>query len=72
MANPLLHPFVSWLGKLKYPRLFLVIALLFGVDLLIPDMVPWDDILFGLATVFLANWKKRKLPADVIEQTPPK
>lgn len=73
MANPLLQPFVAWLGKLRYPRLFVVIAILFAIDFLIPDMVPWDDLFFGLATVLLGNWKKRKQPdADVIEQAPQK
>ncbi len=73
MANPLLQPFMGWLGKLSHPRLFVVIAVLFLIDLCIPDLVPWDDIGLGLATIFLANWKKRKQdPADAIEQPPRK
>jgi len=60
MANLLLlAPLMRWLGKLRYPKLFLVIAGLFLVDLAIPNFVPWDDILLGLATLLLARWKDR-------------
>ena len=62
MVNPLLAPLLRWLGKLSHPRLFLVIGALFVIDLAIPNFVPWDDILLGLGTLLLANWKKRKDP----------
>jgi len=62
MPNPLLGPVLRWLGKLSHPRLFLVIGALFLVDLAIPNFVPWDDLLLGLGTLLLANWKKRKAP----------
>jgi hypothetical protein len=53
MANLLLlGPLMRWLGKLRYPKLFLV-------DLAIPNFVPWDDILRGLGTLLLARWKDR-------------
>lgn len=61
MANPLLAPLMGFLGRLSYPRLFVVTAALFVVDLLIPDFVPLaDEILLGLGTLLLANWKNRK------------
>lgn len=63
MVNPLLAPLLRWLGKLSHPRLFLVIGALFLVDLAIPNFVPWDDLLLGLGTLLLANWKKHKEPA---------
>ena len=69
MANPLLAPLLRWLGKLSHPRLFMVIGALFLVDLAIPNFVPWDDILLGLGTLLLANWKKRKDPEPA--QKPP-
>jgi hypothetical protein len=62
MLNPLLAPLLRWLGKLSHPRLFLVIGALFLVDLAIPNFVPWDDLLLGLGTLMLANWKKRMAP----------
>ena len=59
MANPLLAPLLGWLGKLSFPRLFLLTAVLFFLDLLIPDFVPFaDEILLGLGTLLLARWKK--------------
>lgn len=64
MPNPLLGPILRWFGKLSYPRLFLVAAALFVVDLVVPDVVPFaDELLLGLGTLLLANWKKRKQPA---------
>lgn len=61
MANPLLAPLMGFLGRLSYPRLFMLTAVLFGLDLLIPDFVPFaDELLLGLGTLLLANWKKRK------------
>lgn len=63
MANPLLGPVFGWLGKLSYPRLFALTAALFAFDVVIPDFVPFaDELLLGLGTLLLANWKKRKAP----------
>lgn len=63
MANPLLAPLMRWLGRLSYPRLFVLAAVLFGIDLVVPDVVPFvDEILLGLGTLLLANWKTRKAP----------
>ncbi|MEP6634331.1 MAG: DUF6116 family protein [Luteimonas sp.] len=65
MPNPLLGPAMRWLGRLSYPRLFLVAAALFVGDMLIPDVIPFvDEILLGLGTLLLANWKNRKAPLD--------
>ena len=59
MPNPLLAPVLGWFGKLSYPRLFLVTAALFVADMLIPDFIPFaDELLLGLGTLLLANWKK--------------
>lgn len=73
MANPLLAPLMGFLGRLSYPRLFVVTAALFLVDLVIPDFVPFaDEILLGLGTLLLANWKNRKAPATIEPRSPPK
>lgn len=62
MANPLLAPLMRWLGRLSFPRLFMVTAALFVLDLIIPDPFPFaDEILLGLGTLLLANWKNRKI-----------
>lgn len=73
MANPLLAPLMGFLGRLSYPRLFVLTAALFAVDLVVPDIIPLaDEILLGLGTLLLANWKNRKQPrAGGIEPPPP-
>lgn len=61
MASPFLLPFLSWAGKLRYPTLFKLTALLFLLTLFIPDPIPLvDEVLLGLGTLLLANWKQRK------------
>ena len=60
MANVLLAPLLRWVGRLSYPRLFLVTAVLFVVDVIVPDFIPLaDELLLALGTLLLANWKKR-------------
>lgn len=63
MANPLLLPLLNWARKLRYPTLFKIAAALFAVTLVVPDPIPFiDEILLGLGTLLLANWKDRKTP----------
>jgi hypothetical protein len=69
-----------FLGRLRFPHLFWLTALLFLLDVLIPDLVPFaDEVLLGLATLLLGSWKKRRggaaaAPSDdsdrVIDVTP--
>ncbi|MFN3310874.1 MAG: DUF6116 family protein [Thermomonas sp.] len=67
MRHLLLAPLLRWLGKLSFPRLFLVSALLFLLDLMVPDVIPFaDELLLGLTTLLLARWKK---PAATDEAT---
>lgn len=61
MVNPLLGPVLGWFGKLSYPRLFVATAALFFADMLVPDFIPFvDELLLGLGTLLLANWKRVK------------
>ena len=70
MATPLLAPLLGWAQKLRYPTLFKLVATLFVVDMFIPDFIPFaDEILLGLGTLLLANWKNRKAP-NAIDQAP--
>ncbi len=65
MASFFLAPLLRWLGRLSYPRLFLVAAGLFVADVVVPDFIPFvDELLLGLGTLLLANWKQRKPPID--------
>ena len=53
-----------FLGRLRFPQLFTLAAVLFVVDLLIPDLIPFaDEILLGLMTTLFASWKAREVPA---------
>lgn len=65
MASPLLLPLLNWARKLRYPTLFKLTAALFALTVLVPDPIPLvDEILLGLGTLLLANWKQRKAPLD--------
>ena len=61
-----LAPLLNWARKLRYPTLFKLTAALFAFSVLLPpgvDPIPFlDEILFGLGTLLLANWKRRKDP----------
>lgn len=62
MANPLLSPVLGFLGKLSYPRLFLLTGALFVIDLIVPDFIPLaDEILLGLGTLLLSRKRKDSL-----------
>ncbi|KAF1707815.1 MULTISPECIES: DUF6116 family protein [Pseudoxanthomonas] len=66
MATPLLLPLLNWARKLRYPTLFKITAALFAITLFIPDPIPLvDEILLGLGTLLLANWKNRKNPTVI-------
>lgn len=62
--RPLLTaPLLRWFGRLSYPRLLVFTAMLFFLSLLIPDPFPLvDELLLGLGTLLLANWKRRAKP----------
>ncbi|MGE8280409.1 MAG: DUF6116 family protein [Stenotrophomonas sp.] len=61
-------PVMEWARKLRYPTLFKLTAGLFLITLVLPDPIPFvDEILFGMGTLLLANWKRRNDPAN----TPP-
>ena len=63
MSHPLLGPLLAYAGRLRFPTLFLVTLVLFFVDLVVPDLVPFaDEILLGLGALLLSAWKKPTLP----------
>lgn len=54
-----------WLETLRFPVLLLLAAVLFVVDLLTPDPLPFiDEILFALVTLLLARVRKRPESRD--------
>lgn len=51
--------------RMRFPSLFALSALLFLVDLVVPDLVPFlDEILLGLATLLFASWRERRHPGE--------
>ncbi|KAF1687878.1 hypothetical protein B1992_00020 [Pseudoxanthomonas broegbernensis] len=64
MTNPLILPFMEWARRLRFPTLFKLTAAAFAVSVLWPfDPIPFiDEIVLGLGTLLLANWKQRKPP----------
>ena len=52
---------VARLARLRFPRVFLVAAAFFALDLVLPDMIPFaDEILLGLGTALLGSWQRRR------------
>ena len=67
MIGPVTALIRRYAGRLRYPRLLVLTALVFGIDLALPDLIPFaDEILLGLGTVLLATLRKRRTrpPAD--------
>jgi hypothetical protein len=55
---------LRYFSRLKFPWLFAVTAILFGLNLVIPDPIPFvDELLLGLVTLLLGTWRLRKSEA---------
>lgn len=62
-SNPLTSWFMSFASKLSFPRLFTLLAVLFALDLVVPDFVPLaDELMLGLLTLLVGSIKKREAP----------
>jgi hypothetical protein len=58
VASPAQSVVARFLGRLATPRLFLVAVTLLGIDLIIPDVVPFlDEILLAILTLVFARRK---------------
>jgi hypothetical protein len=54
-----------FLGRLRFPQLFVVAAILFVADLAIPDFIPFvDEILLALLTAMLSMLRRRDPQPD--------
>jgi len=59
--NPIKSRIIPYLESLRFPVLLLVTAVLFLVDLVVPDVVPFiDEILLALIVALLSRLKRRK------------
>ncbi len=68
MIQPQPKMLKGFLGRLKFPQLFLLAAGLFLLDLIVPDFVPFiDEILLAIGTLVLGSWEKKVAP----ESKPP-
>jgi len=60
MRALLFAPLLKFASRLRFRNLFLVTATLFVATVLIPDAIPFaDELLLGLATLILSQWKRR-------------
>jgi hypothetical protein len=63
MRSFLIGPLLQFAATLRFRWLFLGTLALFVITLILPDPFPFaDEILFGLATLILSQWKKRGEP----------
>lgn len=52
---------VGFASRLRFPALAAATAMLFVIDLLIPDFIPFaDEIVLGFLTVLLGSLRKRR------------
>lgn len=55
----------SFLGGLRFPQLFVLLAIIFLVDLFVPDLLPFvDEAVLGLLTLMTGMWRDRREPPD--------
>lgn len=76
--GPLSGPIGRFASRLRFPQLFAFFLVVFLVDLVVPDAIPFaDEILFGLLTVLLGSLRRpdpQTPPEQRVEKdvTPPK
>jgi hypothetical protein len=53
---------LEYASRLRFPKLLALAAVVFVVDLILPDAIPFaDEILLGLVTLLIAMLKKQRL-----------
>jgi hypothetical protein len=58
-----------FIERLRFPQLFIITAILFGVDLVVPDVIPFlDEVLLALLTAMLAMLRRRDPQPDADPQ----
>ena len=63
---------LQYASRLRFPKLFMLTATLFVVDLLVPDVIPLiDEILLGLGTLLLGSLRTYFVqPATTVDEPP--
>ncbi len=55
----------SFLGGLRFPQLFVVLTVVFLIDLFVPDVLPFvDELILGLLALMTGTWRDRRRPPD--------
>jgi hypothetical protein len=63
---------LRWANGLRFPYLFLLTAVLFTVNLFVPDVVPLaDELIMGLVALLLGNMRKKKPVSQSPGDQPP-
>jgi hypothetical protein len=58
-AEPAQSVIETFASKLRYPQLFFVLVVLFLIDLVVPDMIPFaDEVMLGLLAVLVGRMRK--------------
>lgn len=61
MPGPVFGLVRRYARRLRYPKLLALTAVLFGADLVLPDLLPFvDEILLGLLTVLFGSLRTRR------------
>ena len=65
MSRSPIDMLMTFANKLKFRNLFLLITVLFVLNLFVPDFIPFiDEIILGLMAIILANIRKDKQLED--------
>ncbi len=64
-GGPRERSLLSFLDGLRFPQLFVVLAVVFLVDLFLPDVLPFvDELVLGLLTLMVGMLRDRRQPPD--------
>ncbi len=65
MRGPVLGVVGRFLGRLRFPQLFGLMAVLFVADLLIPDAIPFvDELMLAMGTLLLGSLRRKEVPEE--------
>ena len=54
------RPIYEYTSKLRFPKLFALVVILFILDLLLPDFIPFvDELILAVVALFLGRLKRR-------------